>query len=148
VDSAQRCDLSNPVVPTESIGWLPDHAVIVDLSVDPYMLDAIPPLVRGVEGIPQGNLDQYVFQPDDPNWDETGLASVDSKNRRTIATFYSWLGIHPEACMLHYAQQLEPFMEVLYEKGYEGLPLDGEYFERALYRASLKYFLAEEKLQV
>ncbi len=148
VDSTQRRDPGKPVVPNEWIAWLPEHAVIVDLAVDPYTLDATPPVVRGVEGIPQGNLDQYVFQPDDPNWDKTVPASVNSKNRRTTVTCYSWPGIHPEACMLHYAQQLEPFMEVLFEKGYDGISLDGEYFERALYRASLKYFLAEEKLRV
>jgi alanine dehydrogenase len=148
VDSTQRRDPGKPVVPNEWIGWLPEHAVIVDLAVDPYTLDAVPPVVRGVEGIPQGNLDQYIFQPDDPNWDKTVPASVDSKNRRTTVTCYSWPGIHPEACMLHYAQQLEPFMEVLFEKGYDGLSMEGDYFERALYRASLKYFLAEQKLQV
>ena len=49
--------------------------------------------------------------------------------------------------MQHYAQQMEPFMEVLFEKGYDGLSLDGEYHERALYRATLKYFLDEQKLQ-
>jgi hypothetical protein len=48
--------------------------------------------------------------------------------------------------MLHYAQQLEPFVEVLFDKGYDGLSLEGEYFERALYRATLKYFLDEQKL--
>lgn len=148
VDSTQRRDPSKPVVPNDWIAWLPEHAVIVDLAVDPYTLDAVPPVVRGVEGIPQGNLDQYVFQPDDSNWDATVPASVPSKNRRTTVTCYSWPGIHPEACMLHYAQQLTPFMEVLFKKGYHGLSMDGDYFERALYRASLKYFLAEQKLQV
>ena len=41
--------------------WLPEHAVIADLSVDPYLLDVSPPVVRGVEGIPQGSLDKYIF---------------------------------------------------------------------------------------
>jgi alanine dehydrogenase len=73
---------------------------------------------------------------------------VKSKNRRTTVTCYSWPGVHPEACMLHYAQQLEPFFEILFKKGYEGLSLEGEYFERALYRATLKCFLDEQKLLV
>lgn len=138
VDSTQRRDPSRPVVPNDWIAWLPKHAVIVDLAVDPYTLDANPPVVRGVEGIPQGNLNQYVFPADDPNWDNTVPASIPSKHRRTTVTCYSWPGVHPEACMMHYAQQLEPFMEVLFEKGYDGLSLDGSYFERALYRATLK----------
>ncbi|MFH2039772.1 MAG: alanine dehydrogenase [Chloroflexota bacterium] len=145
VDATQRRDASQPVVPNEWIAWLPEHAVVVDLAVDPYTLSVDPPVVRGVEGIPQGNLDQYIFPADDQNWDKTVPPSVNSKNRRTAVTCYSWPGVHPEACMLHYAQQLEPFVEVLFEKGYDGLSLDGEYFERALYRATLKCFLDEQK---
>ncbi|MBN1535669.1 MAG: hypothetical protein JW908_02970 [Anaerolineales bacterium] len=144
VDATQRRDASRPVVPNEWIAWLPNHAVIVDLAVDPYTLDADPPVVRGVEGIPQGNLDQYVFPADDPKWDSMVPESIPSKNRRTTVTCYSWPGVHPEACMLHYAQQLKPFIEVLFEKGYENLSSSGLYFERALYRATLKAWLQEE----
>jgi alanine dehydrogenase len=146
VDATQRRDPSRPVVPNEWIAWLPEHAVIVDLAVDPYTLDADPPVVRGVEGTPQGNLDQYVFPADDPKWDSMVPESIPSKNRRTTVTCYSWPGVHPEACMVHYAQQLEPFMEVLFETGYENLSLNGLYFERALYRATLKAWLQEETL--
>jgi alanine dehydrogenase len=59
VDATQRRNPSIPVVPNEWIGWLPEHAVIADLAVDPYLLECTPKIVRGVEGIPQGNLDQY-----------------------------------------------------------------------------------------
>lgn len=138
VDATQRRDASKPVIPNDWIAWLPEHAVIVDLAVDPYTLDADPPVVRGIEGIPQGSLDQYVFPADDPKWDSLVPESIPSKNRRTTVTCYSWPGVHPEACMRHYAQQLTPFMEVLFDKGYEGLSLAGTYFERALYRATLK----------
>ncbi|GAB4504511.1 MAG: hypothetical protein Fur0043_15050 [Anaerolineales bacterium] len=110
-------------------------------ATDPYTLDANPTVVRGVEGIPQGNLDQYIFPADDPKWDNMVPQSIPSKHRRTTVTCYSWPGVHPEACMTHYAQQLEPFIEVLFEKGYDGLSLDGTYFERALYRATLKAWL-------
>ncbi len=132
VDAAYRRDTSRPVVPNEWISWLPEHAVIVDLAVDPYTLDATPPVVRGVEGIPQGNLDQYVFHPDDPHWENTVPESIPSKHRRTTVTCYSWPGIHPETCMRHYARQLLPLMEVLAEKDYEMLSPQGNYFERAL----------------
>lgn len=145
VDATQRRNPSAPVVPNEWIGWLPEHAVVVDLAVDPYTLDANPPVVRGVEGIPQGNLVQYVFPADDPKWDSMVPESIPSKNRRTTVTCYSWPGVHPEACMMHYAQQLEPLMEVLLEKGYDGLSPDGNYFERALYRATLSAWIEEEK---
>ena len=138
VDSTQRRDASRPVIPNDWIGMLPEHAVVVDLSVDPYTLDTDPPVVRGIEGIPQGSLDQYVFYPNDPNWDKTVPSSIPSTHRRITVTSYSWPGIHPEASMRHYGQQLEPLMKVLLEKGYDNLKLDGDYFERALYRASLQ----------
>ena len=48
--------------------------------------------------------------------------------------------------MTHYAQQLEPFIEVLFDKGYDDLSILGEYYERALYRGTLKYFLQEKRL--
>ncbi|HZD55363.1 MAG TPA: hypothetical protein VE136_01465 [Anaerolineales bacterium] len=141
VDATQRRDPSRPVVPNEWIAWLPGHAVITDLAVDPYTLDAQPPVVRGIEGIPQGNLDQYIFTPDDPDWEKTVPEAIASENRRTVVSCYSWPGIHPEACMRHYAQQLEPLMRVLLARGYDGLRPDGDYFERALYRATLGAWL-------
>ena len=144
VDATQRRNPSKPVVPNKWLAWLPEHAVLVDLAVDPYTLDANPPVVRGVEGIPQGNLDQYIFEADDPKWDKLVPESIPSKNRRTTVTCYSWPGVHPEACMRHYAQQVEPMMDVLFKKGYAGLSLSGDYFERALYRATLRAWLSGE----
>jgi alanine dehydrogenase len=144
VDATQRRNPSQPVVPNDWIAWLPQHAVVVDLSVDPYTLDADPPIVRGVEGIPQGNLDQYVFPADDPKWDDLVPKSVPSKHRRTTVTCYSWPGVHPEACMRHYARQLEPLMYHLFKKGYDGISIQGDYFERALYRGTLKAWLQGE----
>ena len=145
VDATQRRDASKPVIPNDWIAWLPKHAVVVDLAVDPYTLDANPPVVRGIEGIPQGSLDQYVFPADDPKWDSMVPASISSKHRRTTVTCYSWPGVHPEACMTHYAQQLEPLMEVLINRGYDRLSPDGTYFERALYRATLKAWMDEDE---
>lgn len=141
VDAAQRRDPSKPVVPNPWIAWLPEHAVIADLAVDPYTLDIDPPVLRGVEGVPQGDLDQYIFHPTDPNWDKTVPSSIPSEHRRTTVTCYSWPGIHPEACMRHYAQQLNPLMDPLIEKGYGGLSPDGRYFERAMFRGTLRAWL-------
>lgn len=137
VDATQRRNTSKPVVPNEWLAWLPEHAVISDLAVDPYLLDRTPPVVRGIEGIPQGDLDKYVFFPQDAEWDESVPAGIPSTQRRTTVTCYSWPGIHPEACMEHYARQLTPLMEELLTKGYDQLSLDGGYFERALARAKL-----------
>ena len=142
VDATQRRDPSRPVVPNAWIAWLPGHAVITDLAVDPYTLDASPPLVRGVEGIPQGDLDKYVYRADDPDWDRTVPSTIPSRHRRTVVSCYSWPGIHPEACMSHYAQQLDPMLEPLVRNGYDGLSPHEGYFERALYRATLRCWIA------
>jgi alanine dehydrogenase len=143
VDATQRRNCSCPVIPNAWIAWLPEHAVLADLSVDPYTLDSTPVVVRGIEGVPQGNLNQYVFEPHDPKWDETVPASIPSDHRRTAVTCYSWPGIHPEASMRHYGGQLIPLIQVLLEEGYDGLSLHGEYFERALYRGTLKHCIGE-----
>lgn len=141
VDATQRRDTSKPVVPNAWLGWLPEHTVVIDLAVDPYTLDMTPPVVRGIEGIPQGNLDKYVFPPDDPDWDQTVPPEVPSKERRTVVSCYSWPGLHPEACMRHYAQQLAPLFEPLVRKGYDDLSMDSGYFERALCRATLRAWI-------
>lgn len=137
VDATSRRDPGVPVVPNEWLDWLPPHAVVADLAVDPYLLDHQPVVVRGVEGIPQGNLDHFTFTPNDREWDKTVPASIPSKNRRAVVSCYSWPGIHPEACMAHYSRQLEPLMDVLLTRPYEALTLEGSYFERALARAKL-----------
>jgi alanine dehydrogenase len=138
VDATQRPDPSKPVVPNNWLAWLPNHAVITDLAVDPYKLDTHPPVVRGIEGIPQGSLDKYLFNPDDPDWDLTVPKSIQSSQRRTVVSCYSWPGIFPQDCMEHYGKQLKPLMRRLINKGYDGLSLSGDYLERALYRGTLK----------
>ncbi|MBN2149137.1 MAG: hypothetical protein JW726_17255 [Anaerolineales bacterium] len=144
VDATQRRDSSKPVIPNEWLGWLPEHAVITDLAVDPYTMDIDPPVVRGIEGIPQGNLDKYIFLADDSDWDKSVPPSIPSHHRRTVVSCYSWPGVHPEVCMRHYAHQLEPLMEILIEKGYLGISIQGSYFERALFRGTLVNFLKKE----
>lgn len=144
VDATQRRDPSRHVVPNAWLSWLPEHAVVADLAVDPYTLDADPPVVRAIEGIPQGNLDKYVFLPGDEDWSNTVPSSIPSDQRRSVVSCYSWPGIHPEACMRHYAQQLTPLLEPLLQQGYDGLSLSGGYFERALYRATLRAWLRSE----
>ncbi len=142
VDATERSDPSVPVVPNDWIGLMPPHAVICDCVVDPYQLDSVPPTVRGIEGIPQGNLDRYVMAPDDPAWDVTVPARVPQVHRRTVVSCYSWPGVHPEACMQAYGGQLAPLLEALIDRGAAGLRLDGGFHERALARASLRNWSA------
>ena len=85
VDATQRHDASVPLIPNAWIGLMPAHAVICDLVVDPYLPDNHPPVVRGIEGIPQGNLDQWEFAPDDPAWDRLP-PGVPTDHRRVVVS--------------------------------------------------------------
>jgi alanine dehydrogenase len=142
VDATSRSDTTRPLVPNAWLEWLPPHAVMCDLVVDPYLLDVDPPTVRSIEGIPQGDLDQWTFSPDDPAWERTALPGVTNEHRRTVVSCYSWPGVHPEACMRHYGAQLAPILATLAECGVRDLRADGPTpTERALRRASLRSWL-------
>ncbi len=95
---------------------------------------------RSIEGIPQGDLDKYIFYPDDPEWEDSVPAGIPSMHRRVTATCYSWPGVHPEACMELYGRQLEPLLPTLLTRPYADLSLSGDFFERALARAKLPEF--------
>jgi len=139
VDATARRDPSSPIVPNAWIALLPDHAVICDLAVDPYLLDAEPRIVRAIEGIPQGNLDQWEFAPGDPAWD-TLPPGIPTDERRTVVSCYSWPGVRPEPCMHVYGSQLAPLLETLARAGgVADIRPDGSYFERAIARGSLRW---------
>jgi alanine dehydrogenase len=137
VDATQRPDPSRPVIPNDWIAVLPEHAVLLDLSVDPYECSNENPIVKGIEGIPQGNLDQYIFRPDDPAYEKIPDC-INTRHRRYSISCYSWPGIHPKECMKIYGPQIRPILRNLIERGgYENVRSSGRYFERAIYRALL-----------
>jgi alanine dehydrogenase len=143
VDATQRRDPTRPVIPNEWLAALPQHAVLLDLSVDPYDCSVDPPYVKGLEGIPQGNLDQYVFSPTDPAWERVPVC-VDTRQRRWAVSCYSWPGVYPRRCMQLYGQQLQPVLRTLIEKGgLSNINPDGGFFERAIARAQLSRWAAE-----
>lgn len=138
VDATQRHDPSMPLIPNEWLGLMPDHAVVCDLVVDPYLLDNDPVVVRGIEGIPQGDLNQWEFRPEDAAWDAVP-PSIPTDQRRTTVSCYSWPGVRPEPCMYVYGSQVAPILETLSRAGgLEGIRPGGSYHERATWRASLR----------
>ena len=143
VDATQRSDTSKAVISNEWVGWLPEHAVIVDLSVDPYICDDEPFQVKAIEGIPQGNLDQYVFRRDDPAYERIPDC-VSTKNRRYVVSCYSWPGIHPRQCMKLYGAQIRPVLRTITDRGgIQNVKPHGRYFERAIRRAMLSQWISE-----
>jgi len=137
VDASQRPDPSKIIVPNDWIGVMPEHAVLVDLSVDPYQCDTNPPEVKGIEGMPQGNLDQYVFMPNDSVYDRIPDC-VSTQHRRHAVSCYSWPGIHPKQCMSLYGEQIRPITRTLIDRGgVQDFNSHGRYFERAIKRALL-----------
>lgn len=142
VDATQRPDPTKVVVRNEWIATLPSHAVILDLAVDPYDFSVDPPEVKGIEGLPEGNLDQFVFAPDDPAWDRID-PRINHRERRTALSCYSWPGVDPRACMEVYGKQVEPVVRAIVSVGLDALdPLQGPYYDRATSRADVAYWSA------
>ena len=120
IDATQRLDPTRPVVPNPWIAALPEDAVILDLAVDPYDFRVDPPRTKGIEGIPHGNLDRYVFPVDDPAWDELDHG-IDTRERRLALSCYAWPGIDPIDCMQVYGRQIEPVLAVALRRPVEDL---------------------------
>ncbi len=142
VDATQRHDPSEPLILNDWLALMPAHGVVCDLVVDPYLLDAEPKVVRGIEGIPQGNLDRWELAPDDPAWDDVPEV-IRHDTRRTVVSCYSWPGVRPEPCMHVYGSQLAPLLEALVSAGgMDGLSETAAFHRRALWRASLRRWLS------
>jgi alanine dehydrogenase len=139
IDATQRQNPSQIIIPNALIALMPKNAVILDLSVDPYDFQREPNEVKGIEGIPQGDLDQFVFPPDDPAWDIISQ-SLNTDHRRWVVSCYSWPGLHPRECMLCYGNQLSPLLRRFASLGgVEDINPNGRYHERALARGLVKY---------
>jgi alanine dehydrogenase len=137
IDATKRPDPSQTVVPNEWVEALPQHAVILDLAADPYDFDTLPPHVKGIEGVPEGSLDQYVFRPDDAVYQAMDRR-IDTTFRRLAVSCYSWPGVEPRACMEVYSRQVEPVLRVIMERPLESWdPEHGHYYERAVARGEL-----------
>ncbi|MGC9357127.1 MAG: alanine dehydrogenase [Anaerolineae bacterium] len=148
VDCTFRRDPTEYIIPNELVGVLPEHAVIVDATADPYISDTTPIQVKAIEGIPMGNLDEYEFPPDHPAFDEIP-PEVSAEHRRTTVSCYSWPGLKPLICMRRYGRQIFPFLHLLLRKPVETLSPDSQsYFESALYRGTLRHYLEREKQPV
>jgi alanine dehydrogenase len=109
IDATQRSDPTRPVVPNTWLAAAPADAVLLDLAADPYDFSVEPPRVKGIEGIPHGDLDGWIFDVLHPAWDALD-PRVSTANRRTALSCYSWPGLQPIESMQRYGEQLEPVL--------------------------------------
>jgi alanine dehydrogenase len=144
IDATQRPDARVPVIPNAWLAVMPQHAVLLDLAVDPYSCEPDCRSVKGIEGIPQGDLDQYQFAPDDPAYARIP-SCVATTQRRHVVSCYSWPGVHPYQCMQVYGVQLRPILRRLIENGgIQHIEPHGHFFERAINRARLSRWPATD----
>jgi alanine dehydrogenase len=141
IDATHRLDAGRPVVPNAWLAALPADAVILDLAADPYELDGSPPVTKAIEGIPQGDLDTWLFPVGHPAWDRTD-PRVDRRNRRVALSCYSWPGLDPPRSMRVYGTQLEPVLQVVLDSSPDSWEVDGpDHQERAVARAEVSRWL-------
>lgn len=141
VDASKRPDPTKIIVSNELIKYLPEHAIILDLTADPYNDKIEPMQVKGIEGIPTGTLDRFVIETDDIMYD-TIPESINSTNRRVVVSCNAWPGIDAKDCMRLYGIQLMPFIDVILSKDIKHLNINSRnMYERSLVRASLDYYL-------
>ena len=142
IDATHRGDASRAVIPNAWLAALPNDAVVLDLAADPYDLDAEPPITKGVEGIPHGDLDRWLFPVDDPAWDRLD-PRVAATNRRVALSCYSWPGLDPVESMHLYGSQLEPVLHVVLNVPPDSWDLDSaDSEERAVARAEVSRWLS------
>ncbi len=137
IDSSKRIETNKYIVTNDMIGCLPPHAVIIDISADDYDTKINPIQVKGIEGIPTGNLKKFVFDTDDLAYDSLP-DSVKSHNRRKLASCYSWPGVDVEHCLDRYEVQIEPFIRLLASNNVARL--ENSLYTRALHKASYHEF--------
>lgn len=141
VDASKRPDPTKIIIRNELINYLPDYAVILDLTADPYNDSVSPAQVKAIEGIPTGTLDKFVIEIDDDLYNNLPK-TVNSKNRRLVVSCNAWPGVDAKDCMKLYGRLITPFLDVILSKG--PLNLNGKsknIYERSLYRSSLDYYL-------
>lgn len=141
-DATRRPDPTQLIIPNEWLASLPEHAVILDLTADPYEVRNTGIQVKAIEGIPTGNLDKYKFNPQHSEASDYAdiPTSVSTQNRRVTISCNAWPGVVPRECMQEYGKKIKPFLQLLLHKGFTLSPAADDISERALYRSTIPYF--------
>jgi len=143
VDASKRHLPHKSIISNEQLGTLPEDALIIDLSADDYDTNVSPIQVKGIEGIPTGNLDKYIFFPDDPAYDSIPV-QLRTINRRTLLSCNAWPGVDPIRCLNRYELQMDPFIRLIAGDSCEFSLNSENPYERALARGSYAHFLQQQ----
>lgn len=145
-DASKRDNPTIPIIKNEFLEFLPHTAAILDLTADPYNFDTLPYQVKGIEGIPTGSLDEYVFQTDHPVYSVLSKY-INTKHRRVVVSCNAWPAISPARCMNIYGKQISCFFPVIFSKPISHLKVQSDnILERALARSTLEYFLSSASI--
>lgn len=145
IDASNRDDPTRYIIENELLGELKPHSVVLDLSADPYVTDTDPIQVKGIEGIPTGTLDKFVFYPDDEEY-KSIPSVVNTKNRNTVVSCNAWPGVNPIECMKLYGTQLSPIIKMIIRNSIDKFSEHSDsYFMRAVYRATIEHFEKEQE---
>jgi len=137
VDATKRYDTTKYVLRNELLKNLPEHAIILDITADRYDGDQVKP----IEGTVLGHLEKCVIYPDDEAYDSLPQG-VDSTNRRITVSCDAWSGTTPMESIKFYEVLLKDYLNVIMSKDLSEIDINsGNFFERALYRGTLDYFL-------
>jgi alanine dehydrogenase len=139
IDATQRADFSEYIITNDMLASLKEESCILDLTADHYDDTKKPIQVKGIEGLPYGTLDKYIFDVDAAEYADIPR-EVKTDNRRITISCNSWPGVFPKKCMKTYEGMLAPFIKVLINKGFNLSLASDDLYERALYRSTLDFF--------
>jgi alanine dehydrogenase len=137
VDATKRVEINTYVIKNEMLAYLPQHAIILDITADRYDSKQVKP----IEGTVLGNLQSYIIYPNDKRYDALP-DGVNSTNKRTTVSCDAWPGTTPTESIKFYEILLKDYINVIMSKELSNISINSNnYFERALYRGTLNYFL-------
>lgn len=121
IDATKRLDFRKPIFTENLLSYLPKNSVIVDLAADQYDGHKI---VKGIQGIPTGSEKQWIFDPDDPAWEDPELVpkayQIQKQHRRTVVSHYSWPSFgskeNRKKNMNVYSSQIYPFVQSIIDE--------------------------------
>lgn len=145
VDASKRMNPSQIIIKNELLKFLPEYAIILDLTADPYNENLNPIQVKGIEGIPCGTLDKYVIEPSDELYDCIPK-TINTINRRVVVSCNAWPGVEPKECMDLYGRLIFPFLDVIINNDTNNLSINSKnMYERSLFKSSLDYYISSKK---